>query len=259
MGERWFIGGGHENGPSRVPFRGKFHWPAGCMLLSSRRRTSPCGDTERRPTAMNELIATGVGQRFGRRVLFRRLELSARGGETLAITGSNGSGKSTLVKILAGVQTPTRGQVVLRLDGNDGPDDDRPFLTGLVAPYLNVYDGFSPRENLQFIARARRMAKASGRIEAVLERVALPDRADDLVGTFSSGMKQRMRFAAALLADPPLVILDEPTSNLDEAGIRTVEGIVRSCTDEGRVVIVATNDAAEAAACDRTLCVTDFL
>ncbi len=208
---------------------------------------------------MNELIAEGVGQRFGRRVLFRRLELAARGGETLAITGSNGSGKSTLVRILAGVQTPTRGRVTLRCGGRDVDDADRPFLTALVAPYLNVYDGFSPRENLEFIARARRLADADRRIEATLERVSLGDRVDDFVGTFSSGMKQRMRFAAALLADPPLVLLDEPTSNLDEAGIRTVDGIIRACTDEGKVVIVATNDADEAAACDRTLCVTDFI
>lgn len=207
---------------------------------------------------MNELIAERVGQRFGRRVLFRKLDLVARGGETLAITGSNGSGKSTLVRILAGVLTPTRGRVVMRRDGDEVPDVDRPFSTGLVAPYLNVYDGFTPRENLEFIARARRLEDAARRIESVLERVTLADRADDYVGTFSSGMKQRMRFAAALLADPPVVILDEPTSNLDEAGIRTVDGIVRACTADGKVVIVATNDADEAAACDRTLCVTDF-
>jgi heme exporter protein A len=207
---------------------------------------------------MNELIAEGVGQRFGQRVLFRRLDLTASGGETLAVTGSNGSGKSTLVRILAGVQTPTRGRVVLRLEGADVPDDERPFRVGLVAPYLNVYDGFSPRENLEFIARARRLPAAGERIRATLERVALADRSDDYVGTFSSGMKQRMRFAAALLADPPVVLLDEPTSNLDEAGIRTVADIVRACIEDGKVVVVATNDAAEAAACDRTLCVTDF-
>lgn len=207
---------------------------------------------------MNELIAEGVGQRFGQRVLFRRLDLTASGGETLAITGSNGSGKSTLVRILAGVMRPTRGEVTLVRNGTPVAPEERPFATGLVAPYLNVYDGFSPRENLRFIARARRLRDADARITEVLERVTLADRADDFVGTFSSGMKQRMRFAAALLADPPVLLLDEPTSNLDQAGIETVAGIVASCVADRKVVIVATNDADEAAACDRTLCVTDY-
>lgn len=207
---------------------------------------------------MIELLAEGIGQRFGRRVLFRGLGFSARGGETLAITGSNGSGKSTLVRILAGVMRPTKGSVTLSLPSGPVPEAERPFVTGLVAPYLNVYDGFTPRENIEFVARARRLRDAARRIDAVLERVTLADRADDLVGTFSSGMKQRMRFAAALVADPPLVILDEPTSNLDEAGKRTVRGIVDSCVAEGRLVLVATNDADEAEACDRTLSVTEF-
>ena len=207
---------------------------------------------------MIELAAEGIGQRFGRRILFRGLEFVARGGETLAITGSNGSGKSTLVRIVAGVMRPTKGSVRLTLESGQVPESERPFSTGLVAPYLNVYDGFSPRENLAFVARARRLSNARERIDAVLDRVTLADRADDLVGTFSSGMKQRMRFAAAMVADPPVMILDEPTSNLDEAGKATVTGIIESCVAEGRVVIVATNDPDEAAACDRTLRVTDF-
>jgi heme exporter protein A len=129
---------------------------------------------------------------------------------------------------------------------------------GMVAPYLNLYDAFTPRENLRFVARARGLPDYRERIDHVLEDVFLLPRADDPVGTFSSGMKQRMRFAFAFFANPAVLLLDEPTANLDIPGIRMVRGMISSARDEGSVVIIATNDAAEASACDEVICVEDF-
>jgi heme exporter protein A len=203
------------------------------------------------------LVADGLGQRFGRLVLFRRLGFRLEGGRSLAVTGANGSGKSTLLRILAGLLTPTRGAVTLHVAGADVPREDRPLRVGLVAPYLSVYDSLSARENLAFLAQARRLADAAPRIDAALERVQLAARADDLVGTFSSGMKQRVKYAAALLAEPPLLMLDEPSSNLDLKGLAMVEAVMRYQTDAGRLLLVATNDAAEAAACDAQLRIED--
>lgn len=202
---------------------------------------------------MPRLVADRLGKRFGRRVLFRNLSFELAGGASLAVTGANGSGKSTLVRILAGVLRPTRGTV--SLVGSDGPvpDDERPLRTGLVAPYLNVYDGFTARENLRFLARARRLPEADGRIREVLDAVELGDRGDDLVGTYSSGMKQRARFAAALLADPVVLILDEPTSNLDDAGRAMVDRVMAAHLARGGLLVVATNVAEEAARCDARL------
>ncbi|RMF56929.1 MAG: ABC transporter ATP-binding protein [Bacteroidetes bacterium] len=207
---------------------------------------------------MVHLRAEQLGHRYGRRILFRRLDLELRGGTILAVTGANGSGKSTLIRILAGLLTPSRGKVVLTLDGRSVPVDERPFHVGLVAPYLNVYDAFSARENLAFVARARRLPDARRRIDAVLERVQLGGRGDDLVATYSSGMKQRVRFAVALLASPSLLLLDEPTSNLDAPGRAMVAQLIDEARREGRAVVVATNDPDEAARCDRRLCVEDY-
>ena len=198
---------------------------------------------------MIELRADGLGKRFGARIVFRDLTLRAVGGSTVAVTGPNGSGKSTLVRILAGVLRPTRGTVALTVDGTEVAPRDRPFRTGLVAPYLNLYDRFSPRENLSFIARARRLPGADRAVESALDQVGLAARMDDLVATFSSGMKQRVRLAAAVLCGPDVLLLDEPGSNLDDAGRAVVDRIVASSVEAGRVVIVATNDAAEAARC----------
>lgn len=191
--------------------------------------------------------------RFGARVLFRDVSFELVGGESLAVTGPNGSGKSTLLRILAGVLRPARGRVRLRYGERAVRDEERPLCTGMVAPYLNVYDGFSARENLAFIARARRLEEGASRIEAMLELVGLRDRADELVQTYSSGMRQRVKVAAALLARPPVLLLDEPTTNLDAAGVQMVSEVAARHTRDGGVLVVATNVAEEAAACDRTI------
>lgn len=204
-----------------------------------------------------QLRTEDLGQRFGRRVLFRRMSTRLQGGESIAVIGPNGSGKSTLLRLLAGVLTPSKGSVQLNVDGERMTREKHPLRVGLVAPYLNVYDGFSPRENLQFIASARRLRDSSSRIQKMLDLAELSDRADDLVSTFSSGMKQRVKFAAALLPRPPVLLLDEPRVNLDAAGLEMVAHIVARQREWGGIVVVATNDPAEAAAHERRIRIED--
>ena len=203
------------------------------------------------------LDVRGLSKRFGRSRLFQDLSFSMEPGQSLAVTGANGSGKSTLLRILAGVLSPDEGVVSLYVGGMLVGREERPLHVGLVAPYLDVYERFSPRENLRFIARVRRLTNAEERIEHVLESVGLADRRHALVSTFSSGMEQRMKMAAALLAEPPLLLLDEPGEHLDEDGRRMVDAVVERCVQGGVGVVVATNDAAEAKRCDQVLCVED--
>ncbi len=207
---------------------------------------------------MATLVADSIGHRFGRLVLFRQLSFTLEGGQTLAITGANGSGKSTLLRILAGVLSPTKGVVTLHAHGDAVPEEERPLRTGLVAPYMNVYDGLTARENLAFLAEARGMARQGRRIEDVLASVELADRADDLVGTYSSGMKQRIKYAAALLDAPPLLLLDEPSVNLDAAGLDMVDRVIARQVDQERLLVVATNIEQEADRCDRQISVEAY-
>lgn len=242
--------------PTRVarPSR-EFRWrlaAMACMLRDARSLRTP------HPPFMPHLDVDAIGHRFGRLVLFRQLSFSLDGGHSLAITGANGSGKSTLLRILAGVLTPTRGTVTLTVGGQAVPREERPLHTGLVAPYVNVYDGLSARENLAFLAEARQLAGADDRIAAALDRVGLADRADDLVGTYSSGMKQRVKYAAAGLTEPPLLLLDEPSANLDAAGLDMVDAVMAHQRAADALLVVATNVAAEADRCDRALCVEDY-
>lgn len=188
--------------------------------------------------------------RFGRRRLFDDLTVEVRSGEPVAVIGANGSGKSTLLLVLAGLVAPTGGAVRLDVDGTPVPAEDVPRTIGFVSPTLNLYDALTARENLAFLARARRLPEADARVEAVLVRVGLGARADDPVAAFSTGMRQRLRFATALLHAPPVLLLDEPGATLDAVGRGLVEAVVAS---PEVVVVVATNDPAEAALCARRI------
>ena len=207
------------------------------------------------PTPSIQLTARGIGQQFGRLVLFRDMDFTLHAGTSVAVTGANGSGKSTLLRILLGLLTPTVGKVQLQVDAEAVPRAERVQHMGLVAPYLGVYDALSARENLSFLATARRVPGGSDRIAAVLARVGLADRADDLVGTYSSGMQQRVKVAAALLHEPPILILDEPSTNLDAPGRAMVRAVQDEHVAQGGLLIVATNHASEADTCDRTVAI----
>lgn len=207
----------------------------------------------RRSPASPRLAAIGLGKRFGRLVLFRDLSFELGPGDGLAVRGANGAGKSTLLQIVAGVQAPSAGEVRLTLEGAEVESEARPLAVGFVAPYLNVYDAFTAEENLGFLARARRLPGADARIEAVLERVGLGGRGADFVRTYSSGMRQRLRLAAALLPAPSVLLLDEPTSNLDAPGRAVVEAVAAAHRAAGGVLVVATNVEHEAALCDTSV------
>lgn len=124
---------------------------------------------------------------------------------------------------------------------------------GFVSPYLNLYDEFTALENLQFLSSIRGTSQQnSQRIKDLLTRVGLWSRRDDAVGTFSSGMKQRLKYAFALLHEPAVLILDEPTSNLDAEGIDIVAQIMQE-QKKSNILIIATNNSEEASSCTQQI------
>lgn len=199
------------------------------------------------------LTARGVGHFFGRLRLFRDVTVELRGGQSLAVTGANGSGKSTLLRILAGVLSPRRGTVRLQVKGKPLSAAAHPLHAGLVAPAVGVYEELTARETLRVLARARRLEGADRRIDAMLDTVGLAARADDPVGTYSSGMQQRVKYAAALLPRPPLLLLDEPSANLDAAGREMVDALAARQRARNRLLVVATNRPEEVDRHDRSL------
>jgi heme exporter protein A len=190
-----------------------------------------------------QLATHGLRKAFNRRMVFENVDTAVCEGETLLIAGRNGSGKSTLVKILCGVLSPSKGSVTI--DGT-GPLNDftRMELFGLVSPYLQLYDEFSAMENLQLASALRGLRGDVREHEGLLERVALDPGRRDPVHGFSSGMKQRLKYALALAHHPRILVLDEPMSNLDADGTTIVRGIMKEQRTRG-ILVVATNDLSD--------------
>jgi len=200
-----------------------------------------------------EFSAREIKKEFNRRVIFENISFTLRQRDSLVITGRNGSGKSTLAKILCGLLTPTAGTVRCVIEGKEIPPPEIYKFIGFVSPYINMYDEFSGLENLLMFSKIRDLKNVSvSEANALLERFNIYKQRNDEVRTYSSGMKQRLKYCGALLHNPDILILDEPTSNLDEEGVATVRSLMIGYRRD-RILIVATNDAADAAYTDRTV------
>ena len=207
---------------------------------------------------MQWLEVQEVGHRYGRHILFRRLSLVASRGESWAITGPNGSGKSTLLKILAGLVRPTRGKVILMENNRPVPQEDHPLRIGIVAPYINVYDDLTLRENLAFVARVRSMQRVDHEVDKLVKLVGLSKNVDQPLGTYSTGMTQRARLAAALIHEPNVLLLGEPTLGLDEHGRSLCTQIVTDLQISGCIIVIASNAASDIALAKHTVCIKDY-
>jgi ABC-type multidrug transport system ATPase subunit len=165
------------------------------------------------------------------------LELRVRRGEVYGFLGPNGAGKTTTLRMLLGLVRPTSGQAAV-LGAAPGAPHGLSRIGALVeAPAFYPY--LSGRDNLRVLARYAGVSE--DRVEAVLDEVGLSDRATDRSATYSTGMKQRLGVAAALLKDPELLILDEPTNGLDPAGMAEMRQFIRSLGKDGRTVVLSSH------------------
>ena len=193
-----------------------------------------------------------VSQRFGRRLIFSNVSEGVGAGEVLVIAGPNGSGKSTLLRIIAGLLQPTGGTAVVALGGSRlDRIQRRPYL-GYSAPDLTLYRELSGSENLLLFGRLRGLTLSRERLSELLEKVRLKGRGRDYVANYSSGMRQRLKYAFALLHEPPILLLDEPTANLDAEGAEMARSVVEEQRNRG-LAVVATNEAREVSWGDRVV------
>lgn len=193
---------------------------------------------------MISLRLSGLTHEFDEREVFRSIDFEFEGG-CLAVSGPNGSGKSTLLRILAGLLTPACGEAAFSVDGAYVPREALRSMVGLAAPDVCLYPDLTPRENLAFLLRTRSAGALAGRVDEALAEVGLSHRADDLAGELSSGLRRRACLAAALVHEPLILLLDEPSSNLDDEGVAMLRLVVERQAQRGMVVL-ATNDPAEA-------------
>jgi ABC-2 type transport system ATP-binding protein len=189
------------------------------------------------------IAADSVTKRYGARDALRSVSFTAPAGERLAVIGPNGAGKTTLLSILAGIVEATAGTVSV----------DR---TGWVPQEPAVYGKLSVRENLRLFARLEKVGDDA--VERALEQTGLHDRARDELSTLSGGNRQRVNIAIGLLAAPPVLLLDEPSSALDPRHRQRVWGFLDRLAEGGTTIVFATHDLAEAARHgDRVLVLAD--
>ena len=193
-------------------------------------------------------IAAGdLIKRYGRREALRGVSFDARAGEVVAVIGPNGAGKTTLLSILAGIQPPSSGTV------SRGPRE-----VGWVPQSPAVYGKLSVAENLRLFARLEKVADPDAAVAAMLEQTGLGERADDELGELSGGNRQRVNIAVGLLADPPVLLLDEPSSSLDPRQRERLWEFIGALAARGTAVVFSTHNVGEAERyADRVLVLAD--
>jgi len=177
----------------------------------------------------------GVRRDFGRLQVLRGVSARVASGQLLTVLGANGSGKSTLLRCLAGLLRPRAGRIDYREDGPPLDAEDRRRQVGYVAPDLALYDELTASENLRFFARLRGVGSERG--GELLELLEVPPQRP--FGLLSSGMRQRVRFAWALLHRPALLLLDEPFQNLDRPGVERVRELLVAHLSTGLAVLAS--------------------
>ncbi len=191
------------------------------------------------------LSAEGLAKKYGNREVVTDATFALHRGEVFGFLGPNGAGKTTTIRMLVGLVKPTRGRAVI--DGHDVQKEFEAAMrrVGCIVETPDLYKFLTGRENLEHFARMIG-DRAGNRIDELAALVKMDGRLDDVVKTYSLGMRQRVGIAQALLSDPAVLILDEPTNGLDPAGIREMRELIRRLADEhGLAVFVSSHLLAE--------------
>ena len=182
------------------------------------------------------LEVKGVAKAFGPRLLFRRVDAALMPGTLSLLAGANGAGKSTLMRVMAGLTRADAGSVTLNI-----PEEK----LGYMAHATFLYPGLSAQENLMFWAKAAGLPDAAAQVKAALETVGLTRHAEERAGIFSRGMAQRLNLARLMLAEPQLILLDEPATGLDVASRRMLLELMLEARARGAAILWISHDVEE--------------
>jgi ABC-type multidrug transport system ATPase subunit len=201
-----------------------------------------------------QITLSNTGKRFNREWIFRNLSYNFSAPKKYAITGSNGSGKSTLLQVIAGSLTHNEGTIVFN-NGQQPTANDQFFQhVSIAAPYLELIEEMTANEFLDFHTAFKPLSISK---QEALQIVNLDKSANKQIRYFSSGMKQRLKLAQAFFSSTPVLLLDEPTTNLDTEGIELYQMLIQNYTS-GRMVIISSNDKEEYGFCDEVISIGNY-
>lgn len=193
-----------------------------------------------------------AGKRFNKEWIFRNLDYKFELGQHYALIGNNGSGKSTLLQIIAGYSSLTKGSIAW----NENDHTTIFKKISFAAPYLELVEEFTTMEQFDFHATFKSL-QPSISVNDIIERIGLKNSAHKQIRYFSSGMKQRLKLALAILSDTPLLLLDEPCSNLDKEGYELYAELIEQFAQH-KLIIVGSNDQQEYAFCNEQVNLMDY-
>ena len=203
------------------------------------------------PSISMHITLTNTGKRFNREWIFRHFNYEFFGDKSYAITGPNGSGKSTLLLVIGGAIIHNEGSILYDMNEERLGQDAFYKQIAIAAPYLEMIEEMTATEMLEFHAQFKPFVPGHP-ISGVLEFAGLKNAAHKQIRYFSSGMKQRLKLVQAFFSNTPVLMLDEPTTNLDEEGIGLYQLLIRDHTRD-RLVIISSNDKKEYESCDKVI------
>lgn len=204
-----------------------------------------------------QIQVSAASKRFNKEWIFSNLNFSFTTGQHYALIGNNGSGKSTLLQIIAGYIGLTKGEIHWTNTAGDAIDSANVFQhISIAAPYLELVEEFTALEQIAFHQQFKPLQNGLSPIE-LLEKIGLSNAANKQIRNFSSGMKQRLNLALAIFDQAPILLLDEPCSNLDQEGIQTYHQLMQAYAMH-KLIIVASNDPQEYKFCSQQVSLSEF-
>ncbi|MGL6266659.1 MAG: ABC transporter ATP-binding protein [Chitinophagaceae bacterium] len=197
------------------------------------------------------ILMTDAGKRFNREWIFRHFNYEFLKGRHYAITGPNGSGKSTLLQVIAGAITPSEGSMQYHIEKTSIDPEKQFSKLSFCAPYLELIEEMTAVEFLSFHQQFKSFLPGITQ-EMILDETGLSKAAHKQIRYYSSGMKQRMKLAQAIFTDTPILLLDEPCTNLDKSGVALYRKFMQTHARD-RLVVISSNDEAEYDFCDTIL------
>ena len=204
-----------------------------------------------------KIILEKAGKRFNSEWIFRGLSCHFEKGQSYAILGRNGSGKSTLLQVISGSIHPTEGLIKYHNDGRQISEDKIFRYLSCSAPYLELIEEFRLREMLQFHFRFKDLLPGFS-VDKAIDLLGFRGAEQKPIKQFSSGMKQRVKLILAFLSDTPLLLLDEPTTNLDQAGMDWYLNLITEFTKDRTVIICSNLQQLETGFCKEKLLIEDY-
>ena len=203
-----------------------------------------------------QIQLTNTGKRYNRDWIFRHCDYKFSVGKSYAIIGLNGSGKSTLLQTIAGAINPSEGKIEITVDSKKLADNQYYKYISLAAPYLEVIEEMTAPEFLNFHAAFKPLLP-SITIAEILTIIGLEKNVEKQIRYYSSGMKQRIKLAQAIFSDTPVLLLDEPCTNLDTAGYQLYQHLITTYCSH-KLIIVSSNDLQEYSFCNEQITIGDY-